>query len=184
MKSSRAAIRYARALILESSEKDALDKTHEDMLLVKETFDQNIDLKYMVESLVIKNSMKLSSLRLVFKNLSQISLNLINVLSENNRIDIIDLVAEKYILQYKEIRGIQSVTLTTAVPVNKKIEAEFLKKISELTDKKTTLIKQVDKSLIGGFVLRIGDLQYNASYKNKLKNIKQEFNKNTNALTQ
>ncbi len=86
--------------------------------------------------------------------------------------------------KYKEIRGIQSATLTTAVPVNKKIEAEFLKKISELTDKKTTLIKQVDKSLIGGFVLRIGDLQYNASYKNKLKKLKQEFNKNTNALTQ
>ena len=58
MKSSRAAIRYARALILESSEKNVLDKTHEDMLLVKETFDQNIDLKYMVESLVIKSSMK------------------------------------------------------------------------------------------------------------------------------
>lgn len=183
MKSSRAAIRYARALILESSEKDTLDQTHGDMLLLKETFDQNIDLKHMIESRVIKNSIKLSSLRLVFKNLGQISLNLIDVLSENNRIDIIDLVAEKYIVQYKVIKGIQSATLTTAVPVNKKIEGEFLKKIAELTDKKTTLIKKVDKSLIGGFVLRIGDLQYNASYKNKLKNIKQEFNKNTNALT-
>tara|TARA_X000001036_G_scaffold400838_1_gene405478 strand:+ start:34 stop:585 length:552 start_codon:yes stop_codon:yes gene_type:complete len=183
MKSSRAAIRYARALILESSEKDTLDQTHDDMLLLKETFDQNIDLKHMIESLVIKNSIKLSSLRLIFKNLGQISLNLIDVLSENNRIDIIDLVAEKYIVQYKVIKGIQSATLTTAVPVNKKIEVEFLKKIAELTDKKTTLIKKVDESLIGGFVLRIGDLQYNASYKNKLKNIKQEFNKNTNALT-
>ena len=183
MKSSRAAIRYARALILESSEKDTLDQTHDDMLLLKETFDQNIDLKHMIESRVIKNSIKLSSLRLIFKNLGQISLNLIDVLSENNRIDIIDLVAEKYIVQYKVIKGIQSATLTTAVPVNKKIEGEFLKKIAELTDKKTTLIKKVDESLIGGFVLRIGDLQYNASYKNKLKNIKQEFNKNTNALT-
>ena len=183
MKSSRAAIRYARALILESSEKDTLDQTHDDMLLLKETFDQNIDLKHMIESLVIKNSIKLSSLRLIFKNLGQISLNLIDVLSENNRIDIIDLVAEKYIVQYKVIKGIQSATLTTAVPVNKKIEGEFLKKIAELTDKKTTLIKKVDESLIGGFGLRIGDLQYNASYKNKLKNIKQEFNKNTNALT-
>ena len=183
MKSSRAAIRYARALILESSEKDTLDQTHDEMLLLKETFDQNIDLMHMIESRVIKNSIKLSSLRLIFKNLGQISLNLIDVLSENNRIDIIDLVAEKYIVQYKVIKGIQSATLTTAVPVNKKIEVEFLKKIAELTDKKTTLIKKVDESLIGGFVLRIGDLQYNASYKNKLKNIKQEFNKNTNALT-
>jgi F-type H+-transporting ATPase subunit delta len=43
-----------------------------------------------------------------------------------------------------------------------------------------TLINKVDKSLVGGFVLRVGDIEYNASFKNKLKNIKQEFNKNTN----
>ena len=43
MKSSRAAIRYARALILESSEKDTLDQTHDDMLLLKETEDKFVE---------------------------------------------------------------------------------------------------------------------------------------------
>ena len=52
--------------------------------------------------------------------------------------------------------------------------------LGKLTNKKTTLTNRVDKSLIGGFVLRVGDIEYNASFKNKLKNIKQEFNKNTN----
>jgi F0F1-type ATP synthase delta subunit len=33
---------------------------------------------------------------------------------------------------------------------------------------------------VGGFILRVGDIEYNASFKNKLKNIKQEFKKNTN----
>ena len=63
------------------------------------------------------------------------------------------------------------------------MEKEILNKISSITNKKTTLIKKVDKSLIGGFILRLGDFQFNASFKNKLKNIKQEFNKNTNLLT-
>ena len=182
MKSTRAAIRYARALILESAEADSLELIHDDMLVLSETFDQNVELKHMVDSLVIKNSVKLASLKLIFKNLSQITLKLIDVLSQNNRIDLIQNVAEQYVLQYREIKGIQSATLITTVPVTKDVENQVLKKISELTDKKTTLIKKIDQTLIGGFILRIGDSQYNASYKNKLETIKQEFNKNTNAL--
>ena len=81
MKSTRAAIRYARALILESAEADSLELIHDDMLVLTETFDHNVELKHMVDSLVIKNSVKLASLKLIFKNLSQITLKLIDVLS-------------------------------------------------------------------------------------------------------
>jgi F-type H+-transporting ATPase subunit delta len=42
------------------------------------------------------------------------------------------------------------------------------------------LENKIDKTLIGGFILRVGDVEYNASFKNKLKNIKQVFTKNTN----
>ena len=80
MKSTRAAIRYARALILESAEADSLELIHDDMLVLSETFDQNVELNHMVDSLVIKNSVKLASLKLIFKNLSQITLKLIDVL--------------------------------------------------------------------------------------------------------
>jgi len=52
--------------------------------------------------------------------------------------------------------------------------------ISKLTNKQTTLSNKVDSSLIGGFILRVGDIEYNASFRNKLKTIKQEFTKNTN----
>ncbi|MDC0116483.1 F0F1 ATP synthase subunit delta, partial [Flavobacteriaceae bacterium] len=52
-----------------------------------------------------------------------------------------------------------------------------------LTNKETILTNKTDSSLIGGFVLRLGDIEYNASFKNKLKTIKQEFTKNTNLST-
>ncbi len=183
MKTSRAAIRYAKALLLESVEKNSEKETLSDMELVKKTFAENIELKHMIDSRVIKNSIKLSSLKLIFKDLGRLSTSLINVLFENNRVDILDIIASKYIEKHNELKGIQSALVTTAVPLNQELEKQVLNKLSKLTNKKTLLTNKVDKSLLGGFVLRVGDIEYNASFKNKLKNIKQEFNQNTNLST-
>jgi F-type H+-transporting ATPase subunit delta len=180
MKTSRAAIRYAKALMLEAIENNSLEKMFKDMQTVWKTFEENPDLRHLVESRVIKNSIKSSSLNLIFKQLGSLTKNLINVLEDNNRINLFETISYKFIELYKEHKGIQSAIVTTAVPLNKEIEDQVLETISKLTNKKTTLINKVDKSLIGGFVLRLGDIEYNASFKNKLKNIKQEFNKNTN----
>ena len=90
MKSNRAAIRYAKALLLESVEKGSVEKIFQDMELVTKTFNNNIELKHMVDSNIIKNSIKVSSLKLIFKELSSISLSLLNVLNDNNRLNIFD----------------------------------------------------------------------------------------------
>ena len=73
--------------------------------------------------------------------------------------------------------------VTTAVPLNDEMKSHVLEVISKLTNKKTILTNKIDNKLIGGFVLRLGDIEYNASFKNKLKTIKQEFTKNTNLST-
>ena len=137
----------------------------------------------MVDSNIIKNSIKVSSLKLIFKELSTTSLSLLNVLNDNNRLNIFDSVALKYKELYNSHKDIQLATVTTAVPLSKDLENQVLSTISKLTNKKTNLVNKIDKTLIGGFVLRVGDIEYNASFKNKLKSIKQEFNKNTNLLT-
>ena len=180
MKSSRAAIRYAKALVQESIYKKCLEQVYLDMQIISNTFNQNDDLKFLVESRVVKNSLKLSTLKLIFKNITKLSLKFIDVLSENNRIDLMETVAFKFIELYKDHKGIQSAVVTTAVPLNDKMEQEVLEAVSKLTNKKTILENKIDKTLIGGFILRVGDVEYNASFKNKLKNIKQVFTKNTN----
>jgi F-type H+-transporting ATPase subunit delta len=180
MKSSRAAIRYAKALVQESIDKKCLEQVYLDMQIISNTFNQNDDLKFLVESRVVKNSLKLSTLKLIFKNITKLSLKFIDVLSENNRIDLTETVAFKFIGLYKDHKGIQSAVVTTAVPLNDKMEQEVLEAVSKLTNKKTILENKIDKTLIGGFILRVGDVEYNASFKNKLKNIKQVFTKNTN----
>ena len=180
MKSSRAAIRYAKALILESVEKESLEEMNSDMHIILNTFEENQNLRSLVESRVVKNSLKLSTLSLIFKNLNSLAIKFINVLSENNRIDLLEIISFKFTELYKDQKGIQSALVTTAIPLNEEMKSEVLNVISKLTNKQTTLSNKVDSSLIGGFILRVGDIEYNASFRNKLKTIKQEFTKNTN----
>ena len=104
MKSSRAAIRYAKALIQESIEVDSLESMYSDMQVVLNTFQENDNLKFLVESRVVKNSLKLSTLKLIFKNLSKLSLKFIDVLSENNRIDLLEAISFKFIELYKDYK--------------------------------------------------------------------------------
>ena len=107
MKSSRAAIRYAKALILESVEKDSLEEMNSDMHIILNTFEENQNLRSLVESRVVKNSLKLSTLSLIFKNLNSLAIKFINVLSENNRIDLLEIISFKFTELYKEQKGIK-----------------------------------------------------------------------------
>jgi F-type H+-transporting ATPase subunit delta len=70
-------------------------------------------------------------------------------------------------------------TVTTAVPLTKELEAKVLAKVKELTGNDVSLENKIDENIIGGFILRVGDLQYNASIANKLNTLKREFTNNT-----
>jgi F-type H+-transporting ATPase subunit delta len=50
-----------------------------------------------------------------------------------------------------------------------------LAKIKEFSSSKIALINIVDPKIIGGFILRIGDKQYNASVANSLQALKREL---------
>ena len=52
---------------------------------------------------------------------------------------------------------------------------EIENKVKALTSKNVNLTNVVDQEIVGGFVLRVGDLQYNASFKDQLKKLEQEF---------
>jgi F-type H+-transporting ATPase subunit delta len=55
------------------------------------------------------------------------------------------------------------------------LEAKVLAKIATFSDKKITIQNSVDPSIIGGFILKIGDNQYNASVANRLQTLRREL---------
>lgn len=74
-----------------------------------------------------------------------------------------------------DLNGIEIAKVTTAFPITSELETKVLAKIKEFSNKTVTLENIVDESIIGGFILTIGDKQYNASVASRLQNLKREF---------
>lgn len=179
MKGSRAAIRYAKAIISMANDKKLTKEVNEDMILINKTVDENPDLRTFLKSPIVKDKMKKNALLEIFKSTNGITLGLFNLLLENKRIDLLLLVALKYRDLYNEMNGIQIAKVTTAVPLTPALEIKIQQKVKELTGHEAEIKNIVDKSIIGGFVLRVGDIQYNGSVQAQLTNLKRELKNNT-----
>ena len=148
------------------------------MKSVDATLEQSKELRTVLQSPVIKADDKKEALLKIFENNSEVTKGLIQILTSNNRIGLLGGVAQSYITLYNESQGVQLAKVTTAVPLSSELESKVLSKVKEMTGSdQVTIENTIDESIIGGFILRVGDLQYNASIANKLGNIKREFTK-------
>ena len=178
MAETRAAIRYAKA-VLDLAKAQKSDKAvNDDMKSVSNSVIESKDLSDMLQSPVVPNATKKSALLAVFRNLNALSVNLIDTLIENKRLNILGDVAHKYNQLYDNLKGTQVAKVTTVVPLTEDLKIKVLAKVKELTGKDAEVTNVIDASILGGFVLRVGDIQYDASIANKLKKLKREFTVN------
>ncbi|GGD49585.1 ATP synthase F1 subunit delta [Muriicola marianensis] len=177
MNESRAAARYARAILDFAVEKKKTDVLENDMRAIVETIGGSKELREMLSSPVLKAEAKKKALLSVFKGCDSITEGLLNLLFQNRRINLLNEVALKYIILNEELKGEGVAFVTTAVPLSGELEKRVLKEVSKITGNKVVLKNKIDESIVGGFILRIGDLQYDASIANQLNTIKREFTK-------
>ena len=175
MNYNRVAFRYAKALLWSCDNDEKLKTVFNDMMFVKKTFEESQELKIFIDSKVIKDSDKLATLNNIFDNLDNLSKNMVKLLMKNRRIDLFDDVSNSFTIIYNKHVGNQEVILKTASAVSSSKMEEIENKVKALTSKNVNLTNVVDQEIVGGFVLRVGDLQYNASFKDQLKKLEQEF---------
>ena len=84
-------------------------------------------------------------------------------------------IAKQYSIIYDHSKSIQVAKVTTAIPLTKELEKKVMAKIVELTNHKASLENIVNPSILGGFILRVGDVQYDASISNHLNELRKEF---------
>ncbi|MBD0779672.1 ATP synthase F1 subunit delta [Maribacter sp. ANRC-HE7] len=179
MKDTRAAIRYAKAILDIAVDNKATADVENDMRSVVKTISDSKELRNMLASPIVKAEDKKSALTTIFKGAHAISEGLIKLLVDNRRIGMLNEVALKYIILNEQLKGQDVAVVTTAVPLTKDLEKKILVQLAQITSNEVTIQNKIDEDIIGGFILRIGDLQFDASVANKLNNLKREF---TNSL--
>ena len=175
---TRAALRYAKAAVQKAIEDGTLEALAKDMEVVYNSVQNNRDLEAVLQSPVISIDLKHNALQAVFAQCSKSGKNLLRLVAQNNRAHNLDGIALKVKELYQEHLGLVEAIATTAVPITPALEKEILEKVATLTDKKVTLKNKVNPEIIGGFILRIDDVQLNASVAHQLITLKQNLRSN------
>lgn len=179
MSEYRIASRYAKSLLDLAVEKGKLEQVNKDMQLLSDLSAQNRDLVLMLKSPIISHNKKLAVLNKVFTGkVDDMTLAFFQILTKKQREAYLIMVAEEFHHQYNTHKGIEEATITTTFALDQKLRGEFSKVVEKITNKKVELTEIVDESIIGGFVLKIGDRQIDDSVSSKLKALRLEFTKN------
>jgi F-type H+-transporting ATPase subunit delta len=176
----RLAARYAKAILDLAVEKGQLDTVYNDMIFLRDVCRSSRELVSLLRSPIIKPDKKRQVLEAITKGrVSVLTTTFDALLMRKEREAYLPEIADAFIEQYKIHKGIQTVKLTTAVPISDETKAAILSKVKADRDvPDIELNTAVREELIGGFVLEIGDELIDASIAFDLHKIKQQFENN------
>ena len=169
MKGSRASLRYAKATLSYAEKNGSVKDVAKDMNDLVKIFTNNKMLNDVLKNPLSAIEIKQKIINTLLPNASIICKKLLNLLSTNNRLQLLFEIAKNYLKLFAESQGEVKVFVTSVVPLTPKIENLILKKSQEFSKKNIFIENQIDPTIIGGFILKINDMQYDASILNKLR---------------
>jgi F-type H+-transporting ATPase subunit delta len=175
MKETRVAYRYAKSLVDLAAEKGVLDQVNSDMVGIESVFKQNHELATVMKNPIIQTEKKAAILRTLFgSKVSPFTMSLLALLTTKLRENIVFEVSSEFQKQYREKLGIKIVEVTTTQSITDDQRKNF-KSIMASKANVVELVEKIDESILGGFVLRMDDLQVDESVRTKLQTIKKNF---------
>ena len=176
MNQSKISVRYAKAFFEFASEKGLVDKVIADVKLLSKSLNEIAELAEVFQSPIVKPSSKKSFVSALMKGkISQDTIDFLNLVIDNGREMFTQDILRNVLDIYRKTQGITAVTLTSAAPLSKKQEQAVVDLVKKQKNTEVELQTKVDPSLMGGFILRVEDEQYDASVSSRLKQIRKEL---------
>ncbi len=101
--------------------------------------------------------------------------NFIYVVIDHRRISVLGEIKEAFESQLDERRGYVRAEVSSAAPLSEQLSAGLQAELSKLTGKRMRLKFQVDPSLVGGVVARIGSKVYDGSVRGDLQELRRKL---------
>jgi len=173
---NKVAVRYAKSLYLLAEEKQITEAVKADILLIDSVIKQVPEFVKSIESPIVKASVKNNIIEQIFKaNVNEYTYKFLQLLITNSREVFLPAIVRNFLDLYRLKQGITKSTVKTVYPLDEETRKKIITFIESNFNTKVDLEEITDKSLIGGLVLRINDLQLDMSVAGKLERIEREF---------
>ena len=179
MKAIKLSNRYAKSLADIALKNNAMDATLQDMKLVLGACKSVSELRQLLRSPIIKTKKKIKIIQEIFSSrISVTTLNFIEMITVKKREAFLQTIAESFIVIYKRINQIETVTVTSVNPLEQDYKERLIAEVKKTGCKKVELIEKISSDLIGGVIIKYGDKQIDASIKTKINRLKKTLSKN------
>jgi len=176
MSEFKVASRYAKSLIDLAQEQGTLETVKTDMEQFVAVLRANSELQAVLRNPIMKQDKKASILEALFAQQVHPSvLAFFRIMVRKGRAGLLYVTAQEFIREYNEVKGIVHATVVSAAALSSAHLEALQKTIAGQIQAEVLLHNAVDPALIGGFVVKVGDRQIDASLAGKLKKLERHF---------
>ena len=172
----KVASRYAKSLIDLANEKGTLEQVKAEIEQIASVIKSSSELKAVLSNPIVKTDKKQNILNALFKDkVSTEVVSFFDIMVRKGRAELVYDTCLEFVRAYNELKNIVKAEVTSAQPLSDANIQALSAAIAQQINAEVILTNKVDSSLIGGFVVRVGDRQLDASIAGKLNKLERHF---------
>jgi F-type H+-transporting ATPase subunit delta len=167
--------RYAESVFAIARDQDSFDRWLEDLATIREVFTNADMARFLADPKPSLSDKEAVVEKLLAGKVDRLALNTALLLIRREQGEAAAGVEREFQQMVNDHRGIAVAELTTAVELDGSQRALVQERLEQLTAKRIRLETKVDKSIIGGFIARVGDTLIDASLRTRLQVMRQDL---------
>jgi F-type H+-transporting ATPase subunit delta len=170
------ASRYANALFEVGISEGTTAALNDELKVIVDLFNENEDFLKILKAPLISKEEKKALVEKIYQDKTSLEMmNFLKVLIDKDRIGIIDEIFIEFNALINESNNILEAVAITAVPMSEKDLNNLKLKLSEAKGKNIILKNEVDKSVIGGVLVKMGNEEIDGTIKTRLEKLKDQL---------
>jgi F-type H+-transporting ATPase subunit delta len=165
---------YARSLFEVAQDQGQLDQIHEELDQFADVLSEDRQLQLFFFSPYFSSDEKKDGVAKVIEGGNDYFVRFLELLAEKHRLPVLFRIRREFDSLWAKEQKLLEVSVTSAVELDEETVKGIGKKIEEQTGNKVELTSQVDPDLIGGLVIRVGNMVLDASVRNRLERLRRQ----------
>lgn len=165
---------YSKALFEAATAQGKVDRIRAQLAAFVDALDRDRELAFFFFSPYFSSREKREGLEKALVGADQAFVNFLYVLLDKHRMPVIFRIRKRYEELWAEANRLLNVEVVSAVKLDEKTLQEIRQRVETQTGRKVDLRDRVDEYVIGGMVLRVGNVILDASIRNQLERLRKQ----------
>ena len=168
---------YARALFEAAKDDGVLDRAHEELGEFADALEQDRNLQVFLFSPYFSSEEKKDGIRRIVSDADERVLNFLELLAERHRMPAVFRIRRIFEDLWADENKLLPVVVTSATELDAGLVEDIGKRIEEQTGRRVELSSSVDPDVLGGLMVRVGNMVLDATVRNRLEQLRKQVAK-------